>query len=237
MNADRRKALIAKIQGLRAKTTASGCTEAEALLAAAKADELMRSYDIDLTEAEVRDETIGYCLHVISTNNHRHPASHACMGVDHYCDVRTRYCGHDKKNAIWVLTIYGAPADRELACYFYDLIRTAINCDYMEWRMRTARPQKQADFRAFGAGMASRISDRLYEMKHARSEAVGATGTALVVVKRALVDAAAGKVEYVRGKPFKSAGAFVAGRAAGDRVALHTGIGQQHSAPVARIGR
>ena len=39
--------LKTRIQGLRSKTTDNGCTEAEALLAAAKVAELLDRYDIE----------------------------------------------------------------------------------------------------------------------------------------------------------------------------------------------
>jgi len=40
---------------LRAKTTDNGCTEAEALLAAAKVAELLDRYDLSLTDVEIRE--------------------------------------------------------------------------------------------------------------------------------------------------------------------------------------
>jgi hypothetical protein len=40
---------------LRSKTTDNGCTEAEALLAAAKVAELLDRYDLSLTDVEIRD--------------------------------------------------------------------------------------------------------------------------------------------------------------------------------------
>src|SRR5438132_6742441 len=47
--------LKTRIQGLRAKTTDNGCTEAEALLAAAKVAELLDRYDLSLTDVEIRN--------------------------------------------------------------------------------------------------------------------------------------------------------------------------------------
>ena len=46
--------LKTRIQGLRSKTTDNGCTEAEALLAAAKVAELLDRYDLSLTDIEIR---------------------------------------------------------------------------------------------------------------------------------------------------------------------------------------
>jgi hypothetical protein len=47
--------LKTRIQGLRSKTTDNGCTESEALLAAAKVAELLDRYDLSLTDVEIRD--------------------------------------------------------------------------------------------------------------------------------------------------------------------------------------
>ena len=47
--------LKTRIQGLRSKTTDNGCTEAEALLAAAKVAQLLDRYDLSLTDVEIRD--------------------------------------------------------------------------------------------------------------------------------------------------------------------------------------
>src|ERR1700682_5249001 len=47
--------LKTRIQGLRCKTTDNGCTESEALLAAAKVAELLDRYDLSLTDVEIRD--------------------------------------------------------------------------------------------------------------------------------------------------------------------------------------
>ena len=47
--------LKTRIQGLRSKTTDNGCTESEALLAAAKVAELLDRDDLSLTDVEIRD--------------------------------------------------------------------------------------------------------------------------------------------------------------------------------------
>src|SRR5258707_15566160 len=47
--------LKTRIQGLRSKTMENGCTEAEALSAAAKVAELLDRYDLSLTDVEIRE--------------------------------------------------------------------------------------------------------------------------------------------------------------------------------------
>ncbi len=48
--------LKARIQALRAKTVENGCTEEEALSAAAKVADLLDQYDLSLSDIELRDE-------------------------------------------------------------------------------------------------------------------------------------------------------------------------------------
>ena len=44
-----------RIQALRAKTMDNGCTEAEAMMAAAKVAELLDRYDLTLSDVELRE--------------------------------------------------------------------------------------------------------------------------------------------------------------------------------------
>ena len=55
--------LRTRIQGLRSKTTDNGCTEAEALLAAAKVAELLDRYDLSLTDVEIRNGQCEQCYY------------------------------------------------------------------------------------------------------------------------------------------------------------------------------
>ena len=48
--------LKGRIQALRAKTVENGCTEEEALSAAAKVADLLDQYDLSLTDVELREE-------------------------------------------------------------------------------------------------------------------------------------------------------------------------------------
>ena len=54
-----------KIRALLAKTTDAGCTEQEALSAAALTAKLKADYDIDLTAAEVQEEAFDPGIHAI----------------------------------------------------------------------------------------------------------------------------------------------------------------------------
>jgi Protein of unknown function (DUF2786) len=79
--------LKTRIQGLRAKTTDNGCTEAEALLAAAKVAELLDRYDLSLTDVEFRDapcERREYETH----RKKRTPLDDCIGAIANFCDCR-----------------------------------------------------------------------------------------------------------------------------------------------------
>jgi Protein of unknown function (DUF2786) len=54
---EQRAAILKKIRALMAETTERGATEAEAKIAAAKIDELLKEYDISRTEMGVKTGT------------------------------------------------------------------------------------------------------------------------------------------------------------------------------------
>src|SRR5204863_6761344 len=79
--------LRARIQGLRAKTIANGCTEGEALAAAAKVAELLDRYDLSLTDVELRDapcERRAYETH----RKKRIPLDDCIGAIADFCDCR-----------------------------------------------------------------------------------------------------------------------------------------------------
>ena len=79
--------LKTRIQGLRAKTTDNGCTEAEALSAAAKVAELLDRYDLSLTDVEIRN---GQCeQRPYETRRKKRIPLDDCIGnIANFCDCR-----------------------------------------------------------------------------------------------------------------------------------------------------
>ena len=80
--------LKTRIQALRAKTIDNGCTEAEALLAAAKVAELLDRYDLSLTDVEIREapcERREYETH----RKKRIPLDDCIGAVANFCDCRS----------------------------------------------------------------------------------------------------------------------------------------------------
>src|SRR6266853_1472991 len=79
--------LKTRIQGLRSKTTDNGCTEDEALSAAAKVAELLDRHDLSLTDVEIREE---HCerLAYETWRRKRIPLDSRVGAVADFCDCR-----------------------------------------------------------------------------------------------------------------------------------------------------
>ena len=217
-----------RLQALRAKTIANGCTEEEALSAAAKVAELLDRHDLSLSDLEIREEQCERST--IETNKkHRQPISACVPAIAEYCDCKV-WREKDDKGIRYVF--FGLRPSIEMAHYIYDVIAVAMHTAWMHY----ARTQKlirygQDEKGSFLFGMAISIAHKLSAMKTDRDEANRAsTGRDLVVVRHAIVDSEFSKLGLnlrqgrSSGKKI-AAGAFEAGQAAGESLALHTGIG------------
>ena len=128
-----------RIQGLRSKTTDNGCTEAEALLAAAKVAELLDRYDLSLTDIEIRDaprEQREY-----KTYRKKRIPLDACIGaIANFCDCRVWREKNHAGEARYVF--FGLRSDVEVAHYLTELIDNAV-------RSELGRYKTSAGYRRF----------------------------------------------------------------------------------------
>jgi len=216
------EAVSRRIRGLLYKTTENGATEAEAIEAAAKARELMDRYRLSMSDVEIADEPV-IQAEVDRPNAKRYAAVDYCgHGIDAYCGVRSWM---RRKSGKTVRVYLGLKPDVEMARYLYEAIAGAI-------RVELGVYQRQAGYRdrdetaSFQLGMATRINQRLLEMaRELEPVAKTASGTALVVVRNAVVNAAYDALGLkfrgsYSGMSSRSSSARDAGRAAGNRVNL-----------------
>ena len=111
--------LKTRIQGLRAKTIDNGCTEGEALAAAAKVAELLDRYDLSLTDVELRDapcERRAYETH----RKKRIPLDDCIGAIADFCDCRVWREKNPAGEARYVF--FGLRSDIEVAHYLTELI-------------------------------------------------------------------------------------------------------------------
>ena len=223
--------LKSRIQALRAKTIANGCTEDEALSAAAKVAELLDRHDLSLSDIELRSAPCE--RKVYETHRKKRIPLDDCIGaIAHFCDCRV----WREKNAAGdnCYVFFGLSADVEVAHYLAELIDNAV-------RAELGRFKTSADYRrfrhqdrhlanaSFALGMVVSVADRLVAMKKSRDQVNESTGRSLVVLKTSVVDAEFGKLDLnlrtARSTSrMVSMTAYEAGGAAGATLALNPGV-------------
>jgi hypothetical protein len=223
--------LKARIQGLRAKTTDNGCTEAEALLAAAKVAELLDRYDLSLSDVELRDapcERRAYETH----RKKRIPLDDCIGAIGKFCDCRVWREKNQAGEARYVF--FGLRSDVEVAWYLTELIDSAV-------RFELGRYKNSADYRrfrhqdrhtvnaSFALGMVASIADKLLAMKAERDEVSRSSGRDLVILKAAVIEAELEKLNLTfrqgrRAGRTISQSAYEAGGDAGASMAINPAI-------------
>ncbi len=219
--------LKAKISALRAKTTAAGCTEEEALAAAEVAARLMREHglseaDLVMTEATAAEAS--------SRSNWRWVLSGAIASVTNTAPIWL----HSRQ----FLFIGRAPGP-EIAVYLRDLCIRTVEADVKRFqagefyrRRRNSRTRRAATT-DFTDAMVGRLCQRLQVLfRDARDP------EALASAKRAL--AARFSETYTPSRSQRDPRfneAFWAGRNAGERARLDHGVAGGTAAPAGLIGR
>lgn len=223
--------LKARIHGLRAKTTDNGCTEAEALSAAAKVAELLDRYDLSLSDVEIREapcERREYETH----RNKRIPLDDCVGAIADFCDCRVWREKNPAGEARYVF--FGLRSDVEAAHCLTELIDLAVRSELGRYKttadyQRFRHKERHMANASFTLGMVASIAAKLTAMKVQRDQANTGAGRDLVVLKASVVDAELDrldlKLETVR-RPTRlvSPEAYDAGGAAGAAFAISRAI-------------
>jgi hypothetical protein len=183
--------LKTRIQGLCAKTMDNGCTEAEALSAAAKVAELLDRYDLSLTDVEMRHARCEQRAY--DTQRRKRIPLGDCIGaIANFCDCRVWREKSQPGNARYVF--FGLRSDIEVACYLSELIDNTIRSELGRYKnspdyRRFRHQDRHVANASFTLGMVGSIADKLTAMKKARDAVNNGTGRGLVVLKSSVVDA------------------------------------------------
>ena len=118
--------LKTRIQGLRAKTTDNGCTEAEALLAAVKVAELLDRYDLSLTDVEIRNAQCEQREYE-TPRKKRIPLDDCIGAIANFCDCRVWREKNPAGESRYVF--FGLRSDIEVALYLTELIDNAVRSE------------------------------------------------------------------------------------------------------------
>lgn len=191
-NSEKLAKLTKKIQALMAKTVENGASEAEALSAAEKVQELMNTYDLSMSDIEINTQE--FVCNDIETKKSTVTAIHNMINaISNFTDTKAwfnRPPAWNKSKGI-VYNFYGPKKDVEFAHFLFNLFVTAIEGE-------TKRHQKSAEYKmnpengktktnSFKIGMTTRLNQRLREIKIKRNTTNQQAGLVLYD-KKALVE-------------------------------------------------
>ena len=217
--------IIDKINALLAKTPENGCTEAEASMAFKKAQSLMMQYTIEQGELGLTKET---CV-----KGETPRAGYAAAVANALAD--TNNCKVWMNSRSDTLYFFGLKSDVDMCIYFYQYTCTAINEE-------TTRYQKSAEYKqlttwqhgrtvsdSFRKGMSARIAKDIRETHQSQqAEYAAQGGTALVLVKNAIVNDAYAKLGMrlgtARRSQARTSNSYSSGFAAGGNVSMRKGV-------------
>jgi hypothetical protein len=217
---------IAKvIQALSRMTTENGCSEAEALTAAAKLDTIMEKYSLSLEKLETVDPISACEEAFVEWEKKLHPVVDVGSGILEFTDTRGWYMSGPNPRMVF----FGLPGDVRIACHLVKIIQSAMD---MEWNLywvfnSWGSTSKNVARKNFMMGMATRISERLQTLKQER-EARSNKNREIVIWKRGIIDKAYLALGIELRNCRSDFGAFdeksfSAGDAAGNRAPLNAG--------------
>lgn len=190
MTGDAFDKLRMRIQALRAKTIDNGCTEGEALAAAAKVSELLDRHDLSMSDVEIREapcEERAYETH----RKKRIPLDDCIGAIAEFCDCRVWREKNRAGEGRYVF--FGLRSDVEVAHYLTEVIDTAVRTELGRYKtsseyQRFRHQERHLANASFALGMVASIADRLMAIKVERDKVNLGTGRGLVVLKAAVVD-------------------------------------------------
>lgn len=189
-----REKILARINALKAKTTANGCTEAEAIEAAKKVVELLQKYGIEEAELEdIKTDTYGAAAREESTGKvYRtwHPTHILWTRIANICGVRILL--YETK-----LLFFGEKNDVLTAFYMVDLFKNTADTEFKRYRRtqvgRDAKKQhhgmtvKASWMGGFVYRMSQRLDSLLEEKKMAEAKMMQKSSE-LIVLKDQIIE-------------------------------------------------
>ena len=218
-------ALLARIQALQSRTTDRGCTEQEAMAAAAKVAELLAHHGLSLSDVELQAQPCERAE--LATGRSRiGPFDECGPAVAAYFDCRFWF-ETDADGRLRHI-FFGLPGDVRAAAYLMHLIAQAFETEANRYRAsagytRGRGGRRRALHTSFMLGLSQGVQARLQAMQAERDAAVQASsGRSLVLAKGGVVDAEMAKLGLRfrtrnPAEPLVDPSAYGAGHDAGQR--------------------
>jgi len=223
--------LAQKLRALQNMTVANGCTESEALVAAAKAAELLERYGLSLEELKAAaPDQICDSDSVDCGRRHTHEAQFLAPKIAEFT-----------KTKIWLsrtrtdvrLTFFGLKADVQIASYLFTVFRTAMET---EWAIYWVSNKEEHHChgktvrKSFLMGMIKRLNARLSALiEAAKSGPALSESREIIVLKAQIVEKAFRDLNLRLEKSRRTtrvyfdSRAYAAGQLAGEKVSITSG--------------
>lgn len=220
-----REKIAARIRALLAKTTENGCTEDEAVAAAAKASEMLQKYNLTIDEVQLRENPFTRAKEQVSENFIGERLWKVAAAISHL--VGTRYWTSQTAVRPVEITFFGFDHEVEISKYLLQICIRAMNDAYERFMCRHGLltwPAKRRRLIPFLDGMRDALAHRIRALKKPEP-----TGTGLVVLRADLIDAAMADEgiklsERATRKSRSLDGEYRDGVLAGEAVSLNPGI-------------
>jgi hypothetical protein len=232
MTTPEREDLLNKLQRLLEMTEKNGCTEAEAGVAAIKAQALMDKHGLSLKDLKAASPT-DVCANesVVAGKKKTHEVQFCCPVIAEFTGTRA---WSDRKGDCVLIQFYGIANDVSIAVYLFKTFRAAMD---FEWTRSWSHNSELTDLhaktvrRSFMTGMYRRLNERLKTLIKERENNIDRQydSRSIVLVKEELVERGFGSLGLKlhsgkhRRAAIRDSGAFKAGQDAGGRVGIDHG--------------
>lgn len=173
MQRKEREKVKARIKALTEKTVENGCSEAEAMAAAAMIGKLLTQYNLTMDEIDLREETFA-TVRIDGRVSRGDPMFSCVMGIAAFCDCKTWFTQGNRYQPNRY-SFFGHESDTQMVVYLFNVIQEAIVTEVATFKKtdayRNAYSKKGATT-SFQTGMANRIGNRLYQMKREQNDAI-----------------------------------------------------------------
>jgi hypothetical protein len=213
-----KEAIKKRIRALREMTTARGCTEAEAMAAAAKLANLMAEHQLDDQEIEIDSDAVK------SKTSGSSPRAKICGVISWATNTACIFTFDDEGKRL--AKFYGSAPGPEIATYLVTLCNRAIDQELRTFKKerfyrnrKTIKTRREAA-NGFTVAMVNRLSTKIYELFVATHDETAALVAQNVRDKE--------HSETVSRSPIMRTGRYweaaAAGHRAGDKVAINHGV-------------
>jgi Protein of unknown function (DUF2786) len=225
------QSVINKIRKLASKDVNNGASEGEAMNAANKIGELLKMYNLNLSDVFLNETD---CVKVTIDSGVRNSnyMNSIVTAIGPFCDCKVWKSKARGGNIEY--HFFGLPNDTEMCKYLYEIIDNAIEAGVREFKMsdtyRNAYQHRKTLTVSFMAGMGSRIRERLCEITRERksTESIKVHSmlngcTDIVLMKKNKVESEYEKLglnlRFSRsGSRVSNGGAYNVGKGFGDKV-------------------